>query len=202
MACRDCLEERAGAGANATVVTTSYYPIVSEQSDLASLANLVNLYNPSRRIAGAATVSLRNALAMQAWAFHDEYVRGVGPVVRAARPLESAAVVSSTPQRAGEISVSGPSRTAGRRTAFVQVPFQPENAYGSRATWLWKAGEIDQAATARRDACAAAGFPVTPSSPCALASLGHPNPSGAQAYAQAVIGELRTFVPEWKAEQQ
>ncbi|MEO7138019.1 MAG: SGNH/GDSL hydrolase family protein [Gemmatimonadales bacterium] len=185
----------------AKVVTTSYYPIVSEKSDLTGLANIVSLYNPTRPIVKA-TEGLRDSLARQSRAFHDEYVAGVRPVVRQARALEMIASSASTDKgtRAGtelSTSISLPER----RTAFALIPFTPENAYGAPKSWLWKLGQEDQVATTRRQQCTASGLSSSVNPKCYLAAMGHPNVQGARAYATAIIGELQAFLPDWKAAQ-
>jgi hypothetical protein len=194
---------------SAKVVTTSYYPIVSEESDLTGLARIVSLYNPTRPIVRA-TEPLRNALAAQSRVFHEEYVAGVRPVVRQARAPEVIAAAASTPTRSRAVTVdraAAGTRVAAidptaRRTAFVLVPFKPENAYGASDSWLWKLGEEDQVATTRRQQCTSAGFSSALNPKCYLAAMGHPNVKGAKEYAQAIIGELQAFVPEWKTERQ
>jgi hypothetical protein len=184
---------------SAKVVTTSYYPIVSDESDLTGLARIVSLYNPTRPIVKA-TEPLRNALARQSRAFHEVYVETVPPVVRQARPLELVANVSSSskpsPVTADRAILTEP---AVRRTAFVLVPFKPENAYGAPKTWLWRLGQEDHVAVTRRQQCVQIGS-LNPK--CYLAAMGHPNVEGAKEYAKAIISELQAFMPQWKAERQ
>lgn len=180
----------------AKVVTTSYYPIVSEKSDLTGLANIVSLYNPARPIVKA-TEGLRNSLAKQSQAFHDEYVASVRPVVRQAKPLEMVASTANTAKRLPAGADLPTSIALGeRRTAFTLIPFKPENAYGAPESWLWKLGQEDHVATTRRQQCVAVGS-LNPK--CYLAAMGHPNVNGARAYADAIIGELQAFLPGWKA---
>ena len=182
---------------SAKVVTTSYYPIVSEKSDLTGLAKIVTLYNPIRPIVRASE-PLRDALARQSRAFHEVYVATVPPVVRQAKPLEAVASAVGSPKRSLEVAdravVIGP---AARRTAFALVPFKPENSYGAPDSWLWKLGQEDQVATTRRQQCVAVGS-LNPK--CYLAAMGHPNVKGAKAYADAIIGELQAFLPQWKTD--
>jgi lysophospholipase L1-like esterase len=182
---------------SAKVVTTSYYPIVSDESDLTGLAKIVTLYNPTRPIV-TASEPLRNALAKQSRAFHETYIAEVPPVVRQAKPLEMVASAVSPPKPSLEMAdravVIDP---AARRTAFALVPFKPENSYGAPESWLWKLGQEDHVATTRRQQCAAIG---SPNPKCYLAAMGHPNVKGAKAYADAIIGELQAFLPQWKAD--
>lgn len=181
---------------SAKVVATSYYPIVSEKSDLTGLASIVSLYNPARPIV-LATERLRGQLTDQSRVFHEEYAGTVGPVVRRAQALEMVASTASAPKRypvaADRVVLADP---AARRTAFVPIPFRPENAYGAPKSWLWKLGQEDHVATTRRQQCVQVGS-VNPK--CYLAAMGHPNVEGAKEYAKAIIGELQAFLPQWKA---
>lgn len=184
---------------SAKVVTTSYFQIVSEQSDLTGLANIVSLYNPARPIVRA-TERLRDQLADQSRVFHEEYVGTVGPVVRRAQALEMVASAASAPKRhpvaADRVVLADP---AARRTAFVPIPFKPENAYGAPKSWLWKLGQEDHVATTRRQQCVQVG---SANPKCYLAAMGHPNVEGAKQYANAIIGQLQVFMPQWKADRQ
>jgi GDSL-like lipase/acylhydrolase family protein len=167
----------------AKVVVPSYFPMVSGASPLDLLPELVNRYNPTRPLAGAATEALRTALAEQSRAFHNAYVSTVRPV--ALGGLKPATTTTPT----------GPPR----RTAFALVPFAPENCYGAPDRWLWRAGEPDQVTHTRRQQCQAAGLTGLT---CRDAQLGHPNVEGAAAYARAITAQLEAFLPDWRPTRQ
>jgi lysophospholipase L1-like esterase len=185
---------------SAKVVVTSYFPIVSPESDPRSLAELLAVLDVSR-VTSAVTPLLRTTLGVQAQLFHEEYVAGVGPVVLNAEPLGrivTAATSSAPPNPVDVGQVSGTGLASGRRTAFALVPFKPENSYGAPKSWLWTAEQADQVYAQRRAQCRAAGVSNALNPKCYKAAMGHPNVEGAREYALAIQREIEQFLPEWR----
>jgi hypothetical protein len=190
----------------AKVVLTSYYPIVSTESDLTTLTTYLAMHG----IADGATPALRSRLSEQSQRFHEEYVNGVRTVALQAQPVEvavSGAAASGAAPRGGVSRGAARRGTAAgvtrvqsitatsRRTAFAVIPFGPENSYGAGRSWLWRGGQEDQTATTRREQCHLVGQ-ETPA--CFLASMGYPNIEGAEQYALAIQQQVEAFLPEWR----
>ena len=167
---------------NAAVVITGYYPIVSNSSDFSELAAL--LQANAIGINGVVQV-VKPAIVQRANAFADEAFHGLLNLVNQTN------------------------RTLGTpRVALAWPAFSDDNAYGAPDTYLFRVGQyaadegrglawqlpagnwstVQGVAYYRGEECSQ--FFNTPT--CYDASMGHPNPAGARAYADAVIAKLQT----------
>jgi hypothetical protein len=93
---------------------------------------------------------------------------------------------------------------------FVSPNFQSLNAYAAPQTWLWLIptprglfnwqAATDEMYEARQPICKSINFADSfDAATCPLASMAHPNVDGASAYAQAILGKIRDYLPEWRA---
>ncbi len=161
----------------AIVIVAGYFPLVSEQSDLAEVFTLGCLFRalePILKTLGTLSLPLLAQLAAQS----REWVTISNVVLSAA--------VDNTTQLLGT-----------RRAYFAPVQFAPQNCYAAPERWLWTAGEDDPVRTQRVAAClkAAAAGQFTGEPECAVASTFHPNRDGARAYFQAIAGALEPLLP-------
>ncbi len=175
----------------ASVMVTGYYPIISTQSDLLGLQHWLD----SRNIF---------EVGVPQYLLDGIIIRGITELL-AERSLLFDEVSRAALTRAVD-TVNG--RTPGlHRVSFVDPGFGPENAAFAPETWLWSLREPvgdsserypslevaleDSLIGPRTLACTNANV-VLDALPCYFASVGHPNPRGARAYADAIISELRT----------
>ncbi len=165
---------------NAKIVVTGYFPIVSLLSglpDVTALLRVLGILPPSPSTqAGHAPGILTNPvllgkLASQSQAFNDEATNSLRQVVE-----ETNANYGTD------------------RLRFVNVPFQANNSYAAPGSWLWSVGERDEVWAERQRVCPADDVI------CPDAAMGHPNRTGAQAYADAITRVLEPFVVEWQAQ--
>jgi lysophospholipase L1-like esterase len=78
------------------------------------------------------------------------------------------------------------------RVVFAPVPFLPENTYGAPESLLWGITEHDNVATSRWWKCL--DRPNVPERMrCINASAFHPNPDGANRYAEAILRALESL---------
>ena len=174
----------------ATVIVAGYYPVVSVQSDLFGLQEWLDRRNIFEI---GATRYLLDGLLM----------RGMTELL-AQRSL----LFNETARSALTWAVETVNRwTPGSHWAsFVDPGFGPDNAVFAPDSWLWSMSEPvghsderfptldvaleDPLSDRRTLACFNANVVVDPLA-CFFASVGHPNPRGARAYADAIIAELR-----------
>ena len=182
---------------NAKIVMTNYFQIVSDDSDMALLWDLLEFWSLIGGPINAMTGPLRALLSGHCLAFHEESTRGLREAVVETNQQLLATAKSASPVRSvAQIDVT---RTRGR-VAFAEVPFGPRNAYGAPETFLYYVKEPDPVAAQRKLACGQQVPVASPEYPnCLYASTGHPNVQGARAYADAIIGVLGGWLPEWEA---
>lgn len=182
---------------NAKIVMTNYFQIVSEKSDMALLWDLLEFWSLVGGSINAMTSPLRTLLSDHCLAFHEESTRGLREAVVETNRQLLATAKSATPVRS--IAQLDVTRAPGR-VAFAEVPFGPRNAYGAPETFLYYVKEPDPVAAQRKLACAQQVPVASPEYPnCLYASTGHPNVQGARAYANAIIGVVGGWLPEWQA---
>jgi hypothetical protein len=195
---KELLPQVATAFPNAKIVITNYFQIVSEDSDLAVLWDLVKFWTLVDAPASAMTAPLRTKLSDQCLAFHRESTIGFREAVADTNRQLVATAKTSAPVRA-VAQIDQLARSPGR-VAFAEIPFGPRNAYGASKTFLFYVNEPDPAAAVRKPMCQAQVPNASPEFPnCLLAAAGHPNLEGARAYADAIIGVVARWVPEWQA---
>ncbi len=87
------------------------------------------------------------------------------------------------------------------RTAFVKVPWGVNQSYAAPGSRLWLAGLPNDPVYWEREAgCRSADQWLNPL--CRDAKIGHPNPSGAAAYAAACQAQLTQYLAEWSGAKQ
>lgn len=165
----------------ARIVVTGYYPIVGPQSDPFGLQQWAKTHDLEL---GEEGVQFVNAVTANSLLFHDT-----------ARDSLSAAVDAVNEQDAG-----------GPMIAFADPGFGLENSVFAQDSWLW--GMSSQSAHFDGIEIDLELFPEDPIDglrlancfepdiivdviSCVYASVGHPNPTGARAYADAIIEALR-----------
>lgn len=184
--CRDEMTELLlkvrGVAPQARIVVTGYFPIVGPESDI---------------------------LALQTWTA----TRGLdsldpnGMLVQ--EIVDRSAIFHETAHASLRAAVATMNEaTDGAPVAFADPGFSPENAVFSPNDWLWSLTRQnrllesldlgldldlfpeDPLATVRAEICLDSEDPADVIA-CIFASIGHPNPTGARAYANAVIATLR-----------
>lgn len=172
----DLLTRVRNAFQNAKIVVTGYFPIVSEQSDLGFISALISFPVPAP-IAIALTADARSRLARLSTAWYD------------ASNTDLAAAVASFNSKLG--STKSPA-------AFARIPWGPEHCYAAPNSRLWLVGlPEDEVYFERRSGCVTAGNWKDWDITCLEAKMGHPNPSGAAAYAAACQAQLAQYLVEW-----
>jgi lysophospholipase L1-like esterase len=157
---------------NAKIAVTGYFQILSEFSDAAIMLDLVRALDVGgASLVGALTALQRTKLITQSAAFHLESTTALRDAV------EFINTEKGVPDRA----------------AFVDVQFRPENSYGAYNSWLFRVFERDEVFDERKLACEGEVWY------CGFASTGHPNPRGAQAYADAIGESIKQWIPDWRA---
>jgi hypothetical protein len=165
---------------SAAVVVTGYYPIVTEESDIGFLLPLLGVLG---LLAGVAVPLVVGAGPI-----------GFGPIETAAfyawvrgRLITRSRIFATVANNSLATAVAA----AGPRVALAVPAFGPANGVFAPETFLFGAGlsvagpvPSDAVASARIAGC----LPVDPTT--TVASIGHPNPRGAQAYADAIIAVL------------
>lgn len=192
------LPDVAAAFPNAKIVITNYFQIVSEQSDMKYVYELIRIWDIVGPAINWSSKKLREKFSDQSLAFHEESTAGfreavrevTGQLLATAKPVPVGTVATSV-----ESILQRPSRVA-----LAEIPFGPENAYGAPQTLLFYVNEPDPAASVRKPKCQQQVPNVSPELPnCLLAAAGHPNIEGAKVYGTAISGVLERWLPEWQA---
>jgi hypothetical protein len=156
----------------AKIVVTSYYPILSRQSDPIRLPRFLGVHG----VVIGEILTLVNGLVFgkimdQCQLFSD----------RSAVNLQKA--VAEINQNEGAT-----------RVVFALVPFGPENAALAPNAWLWGIGDDlspqDPVRAARHLACDRFEPDPIQRETCYRASAGHPNIEGAQQFANAILAKV------------
>jgi lysophospholipase L1-like esterase len=178
---------------NAKILVTGYYPIVSEDSNLAAVGMLLALVGavfspfalslPLPIVAAPLTVEARRVLTGLSTAWYDASNSDLG------------AAVSSYNDRWKALHPSYKTLPA----TFVKIPWGPSHSYAAPDTRLWLVGlPEDEVYSARASGCVDTGRTKTGKSGlCLEAKSGHPNPAGATAYAAACQAQLGKYLAEW-----
>ena len=203
---QDILSTVARTFPRAKVIVTGYYPIISTES---SDTNLLNLWTTIGVIASPV--------------LHGIPILGpiLGPILsgppvglvlvpeyrKTATELSNIFFTesSSSLQRAIQGLNALPPPLGGNRFRYASPKFDPLNSYGAGISWLWLTPhpltEKDEVFTSRQQECINAALQLsTVAIPnCPIASMGHPNISGAREYANEIIKAISGFLPEWRA---
>ena len=176
-AMRTLLNTTLGVFPIAKVIVTGYYPFISYDSDtsllLYSLTGLGVILAgiPGAIVGGGLSIWARNAIATNAETFSREANAQLRLAVEGTR--------AANPQRS---------------IALAVPPFGSKNAALAPESWVWEIDATmtpqDPVAASRAPQCAAgAAIPAYRVDParCRIASIGHPNPRGAQAYLDAIV---------------
>src|SRR5579859_2307016 len=164
---------------NALIVITGYFPIISEKSDIADLLNFFRQFFPQDRTSmrlqtyraravPSEAIQARSTSAGNAKLFYDLSNQLISDAVAAAN-----AALSS------------------KRIVFVEVRFGPNNAFGAPKAWLWPIPTVfsgfDEEYFERQAPCLQAYFgEFAGFETCRIDSTGHPNITGASAYACSI----------------
>lgn len=168
----------------AAVVVTGYYQIVSGESDLdllipalGALGLLAGLVTPL--VPGAVPIGLGpyGSWALKTWVRQRLDTR--------------CALFASSANLALQTAVSTAATAFGPRVALAVPAFGPSNAIFASDPFVWGVGlstgglvPLDPVAAPRAATCGTGSVTTT------VASIGHPNPKGAQAYASAIEAAL------------
>jgi hypothetical protein len=197
---------------NAVVVVTGYYPIVSEKTDLLLLNEYLALLGLVPTAAGAITTGTAGA----GLAALGTYVSIAVPAsigLRSTLVDRSSAFSQTAFNSLSDVVNQSNQGLVTPRVALAWPAFSEDNSYGAPNTYLFKAGEylgdevrggkgqappgdwktLQGIAYYRGEECSSVGSRNYIGSllKCYDASIGHPNPLGAQAYANAIISQLQ-----------
>lgn len=166
---------------SAKILVTGYFPVVSKKSNLDALAILLSVVLP-----GAGS-PLNDEIQSKLVKLSDTWYE-------ASNTDLARAVASFNAKWATASSVTSKTLPA----AFARIPWGVEHSYAAPSSRLWLAGlPNDPVYWQRLSACAAAGAGKAGSPLCLDAKIGHPNRSGASAYAAACQAQLAQYLPEW-----
>lgn len=187
-ACRDemttLLKKIRAITPQAYVVVTGYYPILSEAS-----------YLPAGLEVWVASLEMEIQEDISAWL--ESAVANFSIFLEAAHPGLAAAVDAVNAESLGN---------AGPMVAFVDPEFGPENALFAPESWLWgltkELPNVDDLELdlelfpedprfSERISVCFNNVGADPSLSCLYASLAHPNRTGSQVYADAIVAALR-----------
>ena len=160
----------------ARIVVTGYYPIVSDQTGLRALVQLMKQLPRPPGVARYLDLTVEHL---------PEDLLAIAIDLERRRIVEQSALFATLSSRLLAAAVGTHAATG--RVFFAAPDFAPENAFAAPATWLW-AGSDDPLYRARLDKYAQHAlqtpfdWPVfTP-----LASMCHPNVDGSRAYAAVI----------------
>jgi lysophospholipase L1-like esterase len=184
---RELLPQVLGAFTKAKVVIPNYFQIISTDTSLSLLSNLLLVYlgdgNP-------ATLYVRNKLDKQSEAFNLEWTSQMGSIIE-------------------EQHMTRPELDPDR-ICLVDVQFSGTNAYGASDSYLWKIVQIgfdfvtqDGVEDARIRDCDDAEIHAWGQDVpgyCDEAAAFHPNVAGAYRYKDAIMGCIRSrgWLEEWR----
>ena len=159
---------------NARIVVTGYYPVISTASGAHGIKALLATYGALALVGDIAFDLVRYKLAQLSTVWADSSTQALRRAVQCVND-EQASI--GLPQRA----------------VFAPISFSPDNCLEGAKTFLWRTGE-DDPQHAHRAAICPPNMPLLNKLECDLASLAHPNIQGAQAYAQAIIRVLDSWI--------
>jgi len=156
---------------NAKIIVTSYYPIVSEDSDIKTIRALYGL--GVFFINDVTGEDVLDALTVKERLIENSYMFNGGSLLALTDAIQDA--------NNGE-----------RRITLAMVNFQPENCYAASQTWLWKLeglgtndDQFDYRSSLTSD-------PINK-----INAIGHPNRDGAKEYARAIKSAIESKGVDW-----
>jgi beta-glucosidase/6-phospho-beta-glucosidase/beta-galactosidase len=169
---RTLLERTAARFPNATIVATSYFPMISEESD----TNLLSAF----------AIALGVALGGLPATFTASLLPRIATNCRAFYELSSLAIKAAV----DDVNESLPTS----RILFADPQFGPSNAALAPNAWLYGVNadlsSQDIFVAGERGQSCELNSSRTDLFICRRASVGHPNPAGAKAYADAILAAL------------
>ena len=170
---------------NAAVVITGYYPIVSKSSDLNALSGLLHGHGINV-LSALMTAANKDAMAQRANAFADEAHHGLLNVVNQTnRTLGTPRVALAWPAFSDDNAYAAPDSYLFRVGQYAADEDRGKARQAPAGNW----GTVQGVAYYRGEECSQF---FSNDFTCYDASMGHPNPAGARAYADAVIAKLQT----------
>ena len=200
---------------NANIVVTGYYPAVSQESNVEDIERLVV------GVGAATPVALGLFLGIPPEPITAAIVTGIiaNELRNKLEALKQKLIVNTTAFSnqsnsflAQAIAESDPSRN---RIKFASPAFTPMNAFRAPQSFLWPIPHPntapgtnpenpahwvnkDEVFDARWATCDGIQDPTLDDVKCRVASSAHPNVLGAQAYTNAIIGQIAGFLPAWR----
>jgi len=197
---------------NAKIAVLGYYPIITAESNPLEVSPWLQLLGflavGAPVIAGTAaalglppgattavlTVGVASGLVNKSRIFYEESTTAL-----------KAAVDRENTRQSYTASAALPNGRSPGHVVFVEPGFTSIHGYAAPESWLFKFSEStsDAVAAGRASACAAVlGTPTTAGqtmdlATCQRAAIGHPNPTGAAAYAAAIERALTPFLENW-----
>jgi hypothetical protein len=175
---RTLLNTIAGGFPNARIVTTGYFQIISEQSDLAAVeALLIGLGLLVGSVLGGVVIGVFGSVERAQIAANCAQFQS-----------ESTAKITLAVAEANDMLAPAPARIF-----FADPMFGPANAALASQPWLFGINldlspqDDPLVSGPRASVCVAAGPARTQVEICKRASIGHPNNRGAEAFANAII---------------
>lgn len=200
---------------NAKIVVTGYYPAVSQDSDVEDIERLVVGVGASTPVAlglflgippepiSAAIVTgiLANELRNKLETLKQKLISNTSTFSSLSTAFLTQAVAESDPSN--------------NRIKFAVPAFTSLNAYHAPQSWLWAIPHPntapgtnpenpahwvnkDEVFDSRWATCDGIQDPTLDDVKCRVASSAHPNVFGAQAYSNAIIGQITGFLPAWR----
>jgi lysophospholipase L1-like esterase len=173
---RQLIDRTVATFKKARIIVIGYYPIVSEQTGLLSLAKLMKQLPRPPGLANYLDLTVEHL---------PEDLLAIAIDLERKRIIEQSALFAALSSRLLAAAVASYASTG--RVFFAAPDFQPQNAFAAPATWLW-AGSDDPLYRTRlaryteHSLESPFDWPIiTP-----LASMCHPNVAGSQAYASAI----------------
>jgi hypothetical protein len=187
----ELIDETARAFPNALIVVVGYYPIITRHTPMSRIVNdVLEVYNWPRWTKPI----MNNPVKRQIWRLWR------GKMIERSRIW----LDGSTDALQRAVRYVNQSRET-ERVIFVPSPFGEENGYGATETLLFKVARRGRAADPkgkiRAEECGPALAELREKTDlryrtrvCELASIGHPNPEGSAAIADAIRDTLRPLM--------
>jgi hypothetical protein len=188
---------------NAWLVTTGYFPIISQKTDPDVLLNLISAFLglPKGQEAMRESVKRQKAQLKRAAQVPD------ANLVRPNWLIDRLTSLSDQWKRSSDADLAAASKTV-KRGVFVGIEFSPDECYAASNSSLWQvtgsSGGIgnfisdDQMFLPRQETCRLVRPDLKSQAKliCPVAGTGHPNVKGAKKYADAIMKKLQEVLPK------